>query len=420
MAKISNKLNKQQALKKFLSENYTLRYDVIRNTFQVKSEQTGQFEDIKENCIWSEINDRHATTSKEYLLSTIGAECVSPPFNPITTYMDTLSPLEDAVRKLADYIVFEDDSGEETERFIRCFTKWYAGLFRNVLDPEYVHKQAIVFQGPQGIGKTPFCLSLLPKKLRGFIKYAPHLDASNKDSVIALSRYALIIIDEINDFFKSRNNRNSYKSYFTQEVINERYFYGKFYRDFPRIASFIGTCNESNFLNDETGTQRFTVFKVKYFKNSRYSEDNYIEDFDFEGLAAYTYNLAKNGYNTEYTIKELKENEGFNEQFKYNSAEYETIINYLIPAEKDEVDAEFMTPTQICNYLNRKQTDITLDPRPLGRVLIRLNFTRKQKKINNRPIYGYYVKKIEQTAQNLTPLDSGWVEPKNTQKTVPF
>ena len=269
-------------------------------------------------------------------------------------------------------------------------------MLKTLVDPYYVHKQALVFEGPQGIGKTPFCRNILPEELRDFIKYALALDLANKDSRIALSRYLLIIIDEIDDFFKDATNRIKYKAFATQDVINERLPYAKSTTKLPRIASFLGTCNESNFLNDATGTQRFTCFKVRAFRNRMYGSplDKCVELFDFAGLAASMFILMKRGFSPEYTREEYSKNEEKNEAFKYNSPEYETLVKCLTSVDKGHESAQFMTTTSICNFMNGIQSDVFFNTRSLGKALIRLKFKRVKKNINGNSVYGFYVKKM--------------------------
>ena len=193
----------------------------------------------------------------------------------------------------------------------------------------------------------------------------------------------------------------------TQKYVNVRPPYGKREVSRQRIASCFGTCNESTFLNDPTGTQRFAVFSIKNFMNRRYSTTGiYIEDFLITKVWAQAYHLYANGYDPEYTHNELVANEEANELYKYNSPEYETIIEWLMPANGKDLDRQFMTSTGICTYLNSQQTDVQFTSMLLGKALTRLKFQRVKKKINGQAVYGYYVKPLKTKKSEIIASDN--------------
>ena len=405
---------KQRALEFFLLEQkkFQFQYDIIRNRILV-SEDGDKFKQMNENRIWRLVQREHAQTSMEYLLNNICSPDIAKEVNPLKIWLEGLKFDEkDHIQELATYIKFANDCDKERDRFYSVLKKWLVGAVRCLYDPFYVHKQSLILQGPSGIGKTPFLLSLLPRELIDFVKYAPCFDPKSKDAQIALTTSWVILIDEIDDFFKNKENRDNYKSVMTQFFVNVRLPYGKTEVCRPRIASILGTCNESTFLNDETGTQRFSVFEILQIENRRYGTEKYVEDFDMTNLWAQVYHLYKSGFNPEYTHKELVDNEEANELFKYNSPEYEAIVECLTPANKEDYGAYFMTSSEICRYLNEKQTAIRFANSALGRALIRMGFKKVNKKINGRCIRGYYVRCIDLkqseliTPQSLKSLNS--------------
>ena len=391
--------NKQRALREFLSENFRFRFDEIRNLIEVAPNR-GKFEQLHVAKLWTYINEEHAPTSKDYMLNTIEAPHISPPYNAIKSYLRKAKPLSGAFDKLSKYILFagntEQQREQERQRFVRCFRKWYVGCLKTFFNPDYVHKQALIFCGPQGIGKTPFCKGVLPKALRQFVKSIRCLNFSNKDNIIPLARYLVMVLDEIHDFFKTKHNRDNYKSFATESAVTERLLYDKYDTHRPRIASFLGTSNESNFLNDPTGTQRFTVFNVKAFMNEELNPKDAIEDFNFGGLIGEAYRLLREGFNPRYTLEEREENEANNEQFKYNSEEYDAVARFVSPSQKDDENAEFMTTSDIRRHLNISQDLTFSSDRSLGKALVRLGFKRVPKKVNGISLRGYYIRRVPQ------------------------
>lgn len=413
MANVKNskdKANKQVLLQAYLDKKYKFRYDEIRNRIDTAPPQSNNWQPVHEQSVWADVQINHGSIGIDYLLNTISSRNMAPVHNPLKSWFERLkiAPNSDPFEKLCTYIILENPTEGEYTRLYISLKKWFIGAIKTIYDPYYVHKQSFIFQGPSGIGKTPFCMAFLPQQLQDLIKFAPCLDPNSKDAKIALCSRFIIVLDEIDDFFKTKQNRDNYKSYMTQKIVNERLPYAKSATASHRIASFLGTCNESTFLNDPTGTQRFCVFSVSLFRNRRVDAKNCIEKFDMADCWAAAYKLYKNAVNPEFTQEELEANEDANERYKYNSPEYETIINYLAPTEKYDEDGEFLTSTEICSYLNAAQNDIDFNNIKLGKAMVRLRFDRQQKKVNRVPLYGYYVRKLGTGLNTSTLQKSAW------------
>ena len=140
-------------------------------------------------------------------------------------------------------------------------------------------------------------------------------------------------------------------------------------------------------MNDPTGSQRFSVFSVASFANKRLNAHGpFIEDFDIEGCWSFAYQKYKEGFNPEYSVEDLKENEHLNERYKFNSAEFELLQEYLEEGLKEDEKSEFMTTTALCSYLNSRQEGVFTSQK-LGKALVRLGW--KKEKYNER--YGYWI-----------------------------
>ena len=390
-------LNKQEALLAYLKEHYEFRYNIIRNRYEVKAVGEDQWKEINENALWSDVNKLHGKTSKDYLLNTIGSSCISSRCNPLLEWLeslpapnpDALSPIGLLASKINLSVGGDDSRG--FDRLMIVLRKWFVGAIKTLLDNRYIHKQAIVFQGKPGIGKTPFAASLLPSGMHEYLKFTSYLDVRSKDTTLSLTSSWIIILDEIDYFMKTKQNSDNYKAFMTQKWVNERPPYAKVPVSIQRVCVFFGTCNESTFLNDPTGTQRFSVFSIESFAPD-------IKEFMKEHIVdcwAEAYHLYKNGFNPEYTKEELADNEEKNEEYKYNSPEFETILQYLAPAKKGEDNAVFLTTTSICSQMNAKQTDIIFNNNSLGRAFVRLDLVRKKETVGNQRIYGYWIKWIK-------------------------
>ena len=391
----SKATHKQLAFLNFIKKKeWQFQYDTIRNRIMWRKPGR-EYTQLNHNELWQVIQAEYGRISMDYIVNTIASPIIAAPFNPLKGWLEGLDSAEevDYISELCSYIILSNASNDEYKRLYVALKKWFVGAIKTLYNPFYVHKQAIILQGPSGIGKTPFVQSLLPRELFEFFKYAPCLDLESKDAKIALTTSFVINFDEIDDFFKSKRNRDNYKAYMSQKYVNVRLPYAKAEVSRQRIASFMGTCNESTFLNDPTGTQRFTVFSVAKFLNKRYGKSKFLEDFPITKVWAQAYNLFVRGFDPEYTNDEIVANEAANELYKFNSAEYDTIVDWLAPAEKgEEGPIKFMRVTDICAYLNGKQEAVKFFNVSLGKILVRLKYKKVTKKINGQSVYGYYVR----------------------------
>ena len=120
------------------------------------------------------------------------------------------------------------------------------------LDEEKVNHQVLVLVGPQGIGKSSWLNSLLPKELSGYL-YSGLINPNNKDTLVHLSENLFINLDELENLNKTE--LGSLKSLITQSAIKLRKAYGMFNENLRRRASFMGSVNDAEFLTDSTGNR---------------------------------------------------------------------------------------------------------------------------------------------------------------------
>ena len=397
LMKGEEEIPKSIALRNFLKKHWCFRYDEIGNCVEYRKINECSWSRCDEVEVWNAASDENFSITVQYLTNVIMGKRTAPTYNPIKGWLEGLQATSNLFTPFEEFCALINlASFECPQRFQKNLIKWFVGAVKNFYEPSYVHKQALIFQGPSGIGKTPFCSSLLPEDMRSrFISRNPVMDPRFGNGLQKLTSFPLIIIDEIDDFFKEPTNRNNYKSFMSTDYVNERLPYGKTFVDRPRISAIVGTCNESTFLNDPTGTQRFSVFSVKSFQNEKTTGKRCIEDFDINALWAVAYKLYKQGYDPQYSNDEIIQNEEFNERYKYNSPEDETITDFVEKPQNEE-DGEFYTSTSLCSYLNGKQTDVFFTSNKLGKVLMRMGFSRIQKRISGNPRYGYIVKTLSE------------------------
>ena len=120
----------------------------------------------------------------------------------------------------------------------------------------------LVFQGPQGIGKTSWVMALVPDSvLRDLVvKVDHHLDAHNKDSILGAITHWIVEIGELDSTFKKDFAR--LKGFLTNDSDKVRRPYARTESEYPRRTVFFATVNDENFLVDHTGNTRWWVIPV--------------------------------------------------------------------------------------------------------------------------------------------------------------
>lgn len=125
----------------------------------------------------------------------------------------------------------------------------------------------LTLQGPQSIGKTSWCRSLIPLEwLRDLaLKLDHHLDGNNKDSIIGAITHWIVEIGELDSSFKRDIAR--LKGFLTNDKDKIRRPYARVEAEYSRRTVFLATVNQADFLVDHTGNSRWwtiPVVKIDY------------------------------------------------------------------------------------------------------------------------------------------------------------
>ncbi|MEA3548726.1 MAG: VapE family protein [Thermodesulfobacteriota bacterium] len=172
----------------------------------------------------------------------------------------------------------------EREDYPKCLKrilihKWLLSAVAAVLKPSgFKARGVLTFQGPQGIGKTSWIMSLVPDEfLRDMlVKVDHHLDGGNKDSIIGAVSHWLVEIGELDSSFKKDISR--LKGFLTNDFDKIRRPYARTESEYPRRTVFFASVNKSDFLVDMTGNSRWWTIPV--------SKINYNHGIDMQQLFA--------------------------------------------------------------------------------------------------------------------------------------
>lgn len=149
--------------------------------------------------------------------------------------------------------------GEATEFFAKALDFWLKGAickaFKGFQNP------MLVLQGKQGSGKSTLAKSLV-KELPPSFYHAGAINPDDKDHKIRMASLFIWEPDELGGT-TNRVDINSLKSMLTLNQINERMPYAKYQTSLPVMCSFLGTVNDSTFLQDTTGSRRFLITQAE-------------------------------------------------------------------------------------------------------------------------------------------------------------
>jgi predicted P-loop ATPase len=198
---------------------------------------------------------------------------------------------------------------------------------------------------------------------------------------VHLAECMLINLDELENLSKSEIG--SLKSLITQGTINIRRPYARSNEKLPRRASFAGSINSRQFLNDATGSRRFLCADVLSIDN-----EHVIIDPDL--VLSQAFSLFKQGYQYWFDLTETEEINSNNCQYQVVSAEEEALLLVFQPARQNEVGSLFLTTTEIAGQI-RVHHLIGSDAgciQRLGKALAKNKFCRGKKASQ---IYKYWL-----------------------------
>lgn len=153
---------------------------------------------------------------------------------------------------------------------------WFCAFVQQMRGGDGLHGNALMplIIGEQGAGKSNFCRALLPPELRwGWLE---KVDFSDQTKVMRLMERSLLIdLDEFNQL-SARLQRGALKNLL--QLPDVRVSVGGIFQIQPRRASFIGTCNPSEVLADDTGSRRFICVRILQGRRIEQPVDlNYVQ-----------------------------------------------------------------------------------------------------------------------------------------------
>ena len=346
-----NKFNKAEI---YLSQLYDFRLNTVALTIEYKEKGNSHFIELNENSLFRELQKANISLPMSSLVSLLRSDFVET-YDPIAEYFENL-PLwngKSNIQRLASYVHTKEQPGWENH-----LMKHLVRTVKCALVPQYFNKQALILAGPkQNSGKSTFCRSLCPAGMKNYIAEDINTD---KDSRILLAKNLIINLDEL--ALLSKKDINSLKSFMSKDQVNERIPYDRKNSVLPRRASFVGSTNNLEFLDDETGSVRWICFEITDINW------NYSTEVNMDEVWAEAYHLFKMGFNADLTAEEILISEERNRGFHVLTLERELIEKFFeFDFKKDPKN--FKTSSEILIAIQDQLSGVKINQVNLGKAL---------------------------------------------------
>ncbi|QTN29980.1 hypothetical protein HZ993_09320 [Rhodoferax sp. AJA081-3] len=235
------------------------RYNVIKKKLEIRLPDKGGTADNADNTAMTTIMslatlNRMQAAPVPAIVEVIGDR---NPYNPVARWI-LKTPWDGIKRVQAICDTLRTREGFPAHLKIVLVYKWLLSTVAAALQPSgFKGRGVLVLQGPQGIGKTSWVMSLVPvPSLRDkVVKVDHHLDANSKDSILGAITHWLVEIGELDSSFRKDFAR--LKGVLTSDSDKVRRPYARTESEYQRRTVFAATVNDENFLVDHTGNTRW-------------------------------------------------------------------------------------------------------------------------------------------------------------------
>lgn len=341
---VRSRLATPDQIEGFLSTQAEFRKNVVTGKEEMRYPNAREFVELTDrlvNSLWSRMTKEGHTVRLCDVHSVLESEFV-PEFNPFVQYFHSLPEWDgttDYIGQLAATVHVEGDAA----LFDNCFRKWLVATVVSLMVKEVTNHEILVLVGRQGCYKTTWLARLLPPELRRYFCVRSNNGRLSKDDNLALSEFALICLEEIDELRQSELNQ--LKALVTLPAVNERRAYAHYKENRPHIASFCGTTNHPEFLNDPTGSRRWLPFTVKHI------DDPYTHPVEYAGVYAQALSLWKTGFRYWFDEKEIAQVNARNERFETASLETDLVLaSFRVPMPDEE--CLFLTVGEILQHIS--------------------------------------------------------------------
>ncbi len=293
-----------------------------------------------------------------------------PLYNPLREYVNRLPPWDETTNPILSLAMDVNVKGGPDEQllFYACLRKWLVGMVAGWLEEKVVNEEVLVLVGEQGIYKTRWLESLIPPELSAYFHSTSTFGKMDKDEVLKLSSFGLICLDEIDALKTEAMSRLKWAV--TTKATDARKPYAHNSERRVHIASYCGTSNNLQFIDDDTGTRRWLPFEVESIRSP------YEYPIHHDEIFAQAYALYLRGFHYWFEKKEMDVVQLHNKRFEVSKPEQELVSKYYRVPAKDEA-CVFVSASEIMQTIGGLLIN-RLTPNKLGRVMKSMGFVSQR------------------------------------------
>jgi len=354
-----------QRVEDYLDQHYDFRMNIASGNLEYRKVGKSSYKpitDYVENSIFRALEREGLGTSSNKLATLLRSDFAER-FDPFAVYLENL-PEWDGNDHIGNIVITVSTTNDHYWKWI--FEKWFVTMVASLIKENVVNHGVLVFVGAQGVGKTTWIERLVPPELKDFL-YSGTINAGNKDTLVNLSECMLINMDELENL--NRSEIGDLKQLITKLSIRVRKAYGRNNESLIRRASFAGSVNNPNFLNDPTGSRRFLVAEVVSI--------DLDAKVDLNQVYAQALKLFKEGYRYWFNKEENAKITAENVVYQAQSIEEEMIQTWFQPGSRNNY-THVLTATEIGNMIAEKSKYQLLQNSPvkIGKILSKLGYWR--------------------------------------------
>lgn len=255
----------------------TCRYNLITHDDEISIPGKRYTKDNATNCAIQEIISLCINNGipKGDVVGHIKVIADENSYNPVLEWVKSIEwDGVDRISTMIEYIKTTPMYEEVRNIYMR---KWFmcaiGMLYNGTKHHELEYEGVLVFQGNQGLGKTRWFKSLIPKEFDNLAIDGFELDLTSKDSRLTFSSHWLVELGELDSTFK-KSEISALKAFITMKKDKIRRPYDRVDTTLFRRTTMFASVNDEQFLHDSTGNRRFWCLPVQSIES--------IENFDVQ------------------------------------------------------------------------------------------------------------------------------------------
>ena len=374
-----------EEVQNLLTDEYDFVFNEITREIIFKEKGStvfSPFYDENFSDLYIDLKKRKFKISKDLLHTLIESKYVSFRKNEIYDYFNALKPIPDENEMKALCATLKQTGQTNFDQFYILFRRWLIGCYYCGMGFSANHV-CLVLVGGQGIYKSTWLDKLCPPALSDYgVRTKLELSAGNKDTQnLLVEKFLINIDDQLAGLF--RKDAEAIKTFITAEKVEVRKAYTRSNVKRNRIANFVASVNETNFLSDNEN-RRYLITEVslcdifaKIDINKVWSEVKFLAT-----------NKKEQGY---FTADEANAQKLINEYYVENTLESEWLFQIYRPAIKDDSESQikYLGANEIIKELNY-HSKVILNPYKVNQAMKRYKFyqvTKRLPDVGPRKVY---------------------------------